>query len=325
MKDLEFWKFIQKKLEIGETLHVVCVVHCEGSTPGKPGFKMAVSSDGSTIGTIGGGSVEHNITNDIKLGLFTESINLIKNVLDKNSAQGLDMICSGSQFTTIVKFEKEKLEFVSEVLESITGSNEKQIVITEKGIKIINSVDSSDNISFVEEGSSWRYVERISDMDHIYIFGSGHVGIKLSEIMKFLGFYITVIDNREKADTFISNIYADEKILSDYTNCEKLIPKKENSYVVILTHGHKHDKDILKQLIEFPFKYLGMIGSRKKVKTTFEELLHEGISQSNINKVKAPIGIPISSQTAEEIAISIAAEIIKVKNSGDFITMPCPQ
>jgi xanthine dehydrogenase accessory factor len=114
-------------------------------------------------------------------------------------------------------------------------------------------------------------------------------------------------------------IDAHKKItIKDYSELNTIIPSGNNNYVVIMTIGYRTDAIAIKALLQNDYKYIGVLGSREKIKTLFAELKIGGIEQAKLDKIHAPIGLAINSQTPEEIAISIAAEIIKVKNKRDL-------
>ena len=132
--------------------------------------------------------------------------------------------------------------------------------------------------------------------------------------MNDLGFYIVVIDDRNDLNTMVKNEYAHQREIIEYEAIANFIPESDTSYVVLVSFGYRTDKIILKQLIGKNYRYLGMMGSAKKVKTLFEELSVEGFTPAQLASVNSPIGLKINSKTPIEIAVSIAAEIVKVKN-----------
>jgi xanthine dehydrogenase accessory factor len=150
--------------------------------------------------------------------------------------------------------------------------------------------------------------------NELYIFGAGHVGLALSRVMSALDFTIHIFDDRKDLSTLADNKYANQSALIDYKSISQLVPEGENIFVVIMTFGHQSDEVVLRQLVSKNLKYLGMMGSSKKVASIFRNLSADGITSSVLKKINAPIGIPIGSQTPAEIAISIAAKIIEVKN-----------
>jgi len=133
--------------------------------------------------------------------------------------------------------------------------------------------------------------------------------------MARLGFYVTQLDNRNELNTMTGNFFAHRKEVIEYEEIVEHIPEGLNTYVVLVSFGYRTDKIILKKLLGKRYRYLGMLGSEAKVNTLLKELSGEGFSEEILKQVHAPIGIPIHSQTPFEIAVSIAAEIIAVKNN----------
>jgi xanthine dehydrogenase accessory factor len=132
--------------------------------------------------------------------------------------------------------------------------------------------------------------------------------------MKSLGFHVIVFDHRQDVYTLEQNKFADEIIICRYEEIGNKIIESDRSYLIIVTPLHAGDKDTLKSVINKNVKYIGMMGSKRKIKTIFDALTEEGIDKELLKKVHTPIGLEIEAETPEEIAISIAAEIIKLKN-----------
>ena len=133
--------------------------------------------------------------------------------------------------------------------------------------------------------------------------------------MSPMDFYIHLFEDREQLNTVEKNNYVHEKtIVNDYSELKELIPDEENNYVVVMTFGYRTDDIAVRALINKDFKYFGLLGSKRKIEKMFEEYRKEGITPDSLKKIYSPIGIQIKSETPEEIAVSIAAEIIKIKN-----------
>mgnify|MGYP000879226034 CR=1 FL=1 len=313
MNNLKIFKFALAAHEKGESPFLVIVADHTGSSPGKQGFKMVVSSSDGSYGTIGGGKVEYDIISQIKEGKFDEASEpvLIHSVHDPKDNLNSGMICSGSQSQIIIKLTPEYLEKIKSIISVIETGQKVILEISKERIAIYEGTKQTESFSFLNQ-DDWLYREVINNLDKVFIVGAGHVGSKLAEVMRFLDFYTVLIDNRAGLESLKNNQFADEKIITDYPEINKIV--EDYSYAVILTHNHEYDLDVLRELLKRNLKYLGMIGSKEKVNSTFLALLKEGIDEKELKKVKAPIGISINSITAEEIAISIAAEIIKVKN-----------
>jgi xanthine dehydrogenase accessory factor len=149
----------------------------------------------------------------------------------------------------------------------------------------------------------------------LIIAGGGHIGRVLAEMMVPLGFRVSVVDDRiefANADRFPSPI---EPLLGDIAETLKGRPIDANTNIVIVTRGHKHDEQALGAVIDSPAKYIGMIGSRRKIDIIYDDLKRDGAAQEQIDRVHAPIGLNIKAVTPEEIAVSIAAELISVRRA----------
>ena len=161
------------------------------------------------------------------------------------------------------------------------------------------------------------FLEPLLPAAQLIIFGAGHIGNVLSRIGKMLDFNVTVVDNRpEFADRALLP-WADIVIAEDYQKAIDALTLTDNTCLVILTHKHGHDFEVLEQVLHKPFRYLGMIGSRTKVARAFQQLRDKGVDETIIHKIHSPIGIDIGASTPAEIAISIAAELVAVRSGKD--------
>jgi len=134
--------------------------------------------------------------------------------------------------------------------------------------------------------------------------------------MSSMGFYIRLYEERDGLNTMEQNVYAHEKqLVNSYADLQNMIPSGVNVFVVIMTFGYRTDDLALRALMQHSFTYLGVMGSRNKMEKMFSVYRQEHIAEAVLKKINSPIGIPIKSQTPEEIALSIAAEIIAVKNA----------
>lgn len=159
------------------------------------------------------------------------------------------------------------------------------------------------------------FIEPLHKADTLYIIGAGHCGRALATLARSTGFFTHLIDNRPEVlkqaeDQGLADSYA----YSDYSKLQEQIKNPNCAWVVIMTHGHLHDREVLEQCLKLDLRYLGMIGSKSKVAETFEILRNKGVSPEELTRVHAPIGLPIGSQTPTEIAISIMAEIIGLRS-----------
>jgi xanthine dehydrogenase accessory factor len=207
------------------------------------------------------------------------------------------------------------------------GGGKLEYLVTQDAIKAIQEGSSgikeydlkpedSSGIGMECGGKVSIFIEVISKGQKLLILGGGHIGQELYRMATFAGFSVIVVDERTEfasKDRFPKA----EQIL----NCSVDDPKVaelvvKNTYIVVITHEHKQDKLAVKSLIDLDHKYLGMIGSKRKVKIILEALEKEGIPKEKVKNIYTPIGLDINAKTPAEIAVSILAEIIFIKNTG---------
>jgi xanthine dehydrogenase accessory factor len=300
---LDFFKKVYQVLEREQRLVLMVVVAHEGSSPGRKGFKMLVTKS-QMHGTIGGGIMEHKLVEYARSLLDQSSFTpfLKHQIHDKvapNNQSG--MICSGQQSVAFYDVNLGSLDCIALILNSVNGT----ITYTDKGIEV-NGI--------VAPHSQWSYTESIALANKVYIVGGGHVGLALSEVLSRLDFEIHLLDHRENLNTVDANPFVLSSQVIAFEAIEQYLPEGENIYVVIMSFGYRTDDIIIRRLLGKHFRYIGMLGSQEKIATLFRNLLADGFPQAQLDQVYAPIGIDIKSETTSEIAISIAAQLIKIKN-----------
>ena len=312
---LDVWEFIDDKLSANINVMLLYVLNSEGSSPGRKGFKMAVAADGELCGTIGGGIMEFKLGEKAKSLLYSgvKDINLIEQFHDKRHDKNQSgMICSGNQINVLIPLHPSgSKETINKIIEAQKQNENKTIHLSPAGVNITDEPVKGFNY---KTETDWNYTESLNQKPVLHIIGGGHVGLALSELMHFLGFYIKLYDDRKELNTIEQNLFADEKYFIDYNTIGDNMTIDENDFVVIMTIGYRTDKLVLQQLLHKDFLYLGLLGSEKKNEKLFSELKAEGVSSDKLDKVFAPVGLNIFSKTTKEIAISIAAQIIFIKN-----------
>jgi len=163
-------------------------------------------------------------------------------------------------------------------------------------------------------GNVTFYVEPLLAAHRLFIVGGGHCAVELSRLAAEVGFAVTVLDPRAEWANREKHPQA-SVVCAPYEDAHKHIASSPDAYIVIMTHGHEHDEQTLRDCLEKEYRYLGVIGSERKAAALFARLRAGGISEALLARVRCPIGVPISSHTPAEIAVSIAAELIAVKNS----------
>ena len=210
----------------------------------------------------------------------------------------LEDLNKGEEVALITKYNLEELE--GKNLEYVNKAKEKNLIA---------------NIKINDEES---VLAEVFKREHrLIVFGAGHVGYHLCHFASKVGFNTIVVDDRPyfaNKEKFGDDI---QVICNTFENAFEILDIHEEDYVVIVTRGHKHDKFCLEKILSLDeLNYIGMIGSKRRVKIMKEELIEEGYSKEKIENIYSPIGLNIGAVTPEEIAISILAEIISVKRIG---------
>lgn len=326
-KKLAVWRFIKDSLDASVPVMLLYVLESRGSSPGRQGFFMAVADTGRMEGSIGGGMMEHKLVEKAKNKMHRarsseqeakdkpQSGEVIKQVHDKDAGKNQSgMICSGEQTVWLYTVQQKDTGAVNEIIACLTLIQGASLQLSPNGIACKKETSACD-FSFVKNAEGWLYKERLGYLNHLYIIGGGHCSLALSRLMRTLDFYVHVFDDREGLPTMQQNDAAHRKqIVKDYTDLSSLIPQGQHSYVVIMTFGYRTDDAVVRSLLNKEFKYIGLLGSRAKIGKMFTTYRSEGLDEKALQRLHAPIGMAIKSETTEEIAVSIAAEIIAVKN-----------
>lgn len=311
---MNFWQKLAQSIRQHGNVILLYVVQSSGSSPGRQGFKMCVAKDEEMFGSIGGGIMEHKLVelsrNRLAEGSFKPFMKrqIHKPDVEKNRS---GMICDGEQWVAFYYLDETHLDHI----EHLSDQQAKTLILDHNGLSVeqVNSERAQFQLDELSE-EQWKISEYIGFQNTAYIFGGGHVGLAMSKMMKDLDFRVVNFDDRENLNTMAQNSYADEKKVINYQDSEQFVPEGESSYIIVMSFGYKPDEVIMRRLLGRKYKYLGLMGSTKKIETMFKKLKEDGFSESDLNAVHSPIGIPIHSKTPMEIAVSIAAQIIQVKN-----------
>jgi xanthine dehydrogenase accessory factor len=301
---IDFYSKVKALLQTDQQGILMVVVANEGSSPGRKGFKMAVSKN-QMHGTIGGGIMEHKLVEYARSLLEKSTFKpFVKHQIHDKSALSdqSGMICSGRQTIAFYALNTESLTWMDLILNSENG----KIFYSQNGIHLNATTNATE----------WEFIEPISLPNQVYIIGGGHVGLALSEVLSRLNFELHLLDHRENLNTMEANCFVQSKQIVEFETIDQHIPETENTYVVIMSFGYRTDDIIIRRLLGKNYKFIGMLGSQEKMNTLYKNLLADGFSQEQIDQVHAPIGLDIKSETAAEIAISVAAQLIQIKNKG---------
>ena len=317
-KELELWQFIAKCLKNNEKVMLLVVVDSIGSSPGRQGFKMGVNTEGVLCGSIGGGIMEIKLVELAKSLLQNDEHTsfLKKQIHHKNAPHDQSgMICSGEQTILFYTLKKTDLLAVESIVFALENALPIVLKLTQNAFQVFDNQRLNTHFCFLTVNeTSFVYTENMGFKNHLYIIGGGHCALALSELMSRMDFRIHLFDDRSDLNTLAKNKYVHEKYCVDYAEIGRHIPSGNHIYVVIMTVGYRTDALVIRQLLDKKVRYLGVLGSDAKMKTLLNDLENEGFPNDILRGIHTPIGLKINSQTPEEISVSIAAEIIQVKN-----------
>ena len=189
------------------------------------------------------------------------------------------------------------------------------LILSPQDFQFINNIPAVDFEYHYQSDDNWLYKEKTGYKNHLYIIGGGHCALAFSKLMRGMDFYITLYEERDGLNTVVQNEFAHEIIIvDDYTALGFHIASGRNQYVVIMTFGYRTDDVALRSLLDKTFSYIGVLGSKKKMEKLFADYRKDEIAENILQRIHTPIGLAIKSHTPEEIAVSIAAEIINIKN-----------
>jgi len=314
---LKIWKFIAQALKHQIPVTVLYVLESLGSSPGRQGFFMAVNTDGDMEGSIGGGIMEHKFVEMAKARLIeAERLSIRKQVHNKTSGKNNSgMICSGEQTILLYLMKSVDMTTVQQIIVSLEKHHHGTLTLSSDGIRFDDAVPLKDYTFTMHSDEDWIYQEKIGYKNVLTIIGGGHCSLAFSNLMRQMDFYIKVYDKRNDLKTMLENHTAHEKhVLTDYAELAHLVSPGQNHYVVIMTFGYRTDDEALRVLLNKEVRYLGLLGSQAKIEKMFADYRKENVDEQLLQRIHTPVGIPIKSQTPEEIAISIAAQIICEKN-----------
>ena len=341
-------------LERKERLAFAVLVETKGSTPQKCGAKAIFLPDGRILGTLGGGCLEAETRQKALRAIETGESFSFRAVLDDDFGWDDGLICGGSVQTFVQPdpgrskvwqaLLADPAKRQRRVLATITTGDHvgkralfagSELIVADDLPADLLSELSAQCAGLLGEAEPEPlslalpdlplsvYFEPILPQPVLVVCGGGHIGCAIGKIAAWSGFDVVAIDDR--ASFANKDRFPDAKqiIVDDPAKVMKDFPIDADTYICIVTRGHKHDAVILKEIIHKPAAYIGMIGSKRKVRTVMEGFINEGIATAeDFRRVRTPMGLAIHSLTVEEIAVSVVAELIAVRrNAQNFVSL----
>ena len=179
----------------------------------------------------------------------------------------------------------------------------------------LEQIKGINKAGMVEIAGNRVYVEHICNKSKIVICGAGHTSIAMIKIGQMLGFEMVVVEDREEFADKAKNAGADRVCCEDFSSALSKFESDYDTYFVVVTRGHQWDKECIREILKKPYAYIGLMGAKRRVGFVLDAIRNEGYDEKKIDEIYSPIGLDINSETPVEIAISIFAEIISVKNA----------
>lgn len=337
---------IEQYIAGGETVATATVVRTQGSTPREVGAKMVVRPSGDILGTIGGGCGEAEVWQEAMYAIKDGRRRTVRIDLTGDVTLDTEMVCGGVMSIFVDLWEEREAEFLATINRAFKGSmkvalatplstdqarprrlvlpdghtvgtlgdDKADALVTSQALEAL-AQGASRVVSSPREGPD-VFIEVQVSPPTLLIAGGGHIAVPLTKMGTMLGFKVVVVDDRPAFANRERFPDADEVLAADFGDALANYPLDEQTYVAIMTRGHAHDMECLLQVVDAPVAYIGMIGSRRRVRGVLDLVKEEGCSEELLARVHAPIGLDVGAQTPEEIALSVLAEVVKVRRGG---------
>ena len=298
--------------------------------------KMLVTLEGSRLGTVGGGCLEAEITERALEVASARAPAITEHTLNSELAGDYGLTCGGTAVMFIEPvFPDDALARVYDASVSSLAKGERGVVVTAgswdggslKALFANGQVIGSASPAMREIAASFDLhselpllsdevlAEPLVGKPRLVVFGGGHVGARVADAAAFAGWRVTVVDDRREFADPARHPGAERTIACDYHDLPAALGIGADTYVVVATRGHQHDAVVVEQLARMETRYLGMLGSRRKVALTWKLLESQGIPRDRLDRIHAPVGLSIGADTPEEIAISVVAELVATRRS----------
>ena len=319
-------------LERGRPAVLCAIVRNSGSAPRTSGARMVVLEDGAIAGSVGGGLLEAQCQQMAK-ELFSGPTHFaeLDFKLTAASAAEAGMACGGSATVLLQRVAPDALPLLRQLRDDFLGGRRPLLltVLPAAGqgpqLMLMTHEEHGDipaelRLEIGRKGRrapfllQWQkrevFVEPLVHPGTVHLAGAGHVALAVARLAAFVGFEVVVMDDR--ADFASRERYPEARevrVLESFSHCIDTLG--QDDYLVIVTRGHLHDRDVLAQALRSEAGYIGMIGSRRKRAAVYDSLREEGLGDADLARVHCPIGLAIDADTPEEIALSIVAELVQ--------------
>ena len=283
---------------------LVTIIHESGSTPRGEGAQMLVGAQGPLGGTIGGGNVENLSILHARDLIARRCSDLHEYPLHRSDTEDIGMVCGGdvtALFTFIPGTDAAWAALAADLLQHIADRQPGYLALPLDGT-VGFLTDDPEKDGF--------FTMPLSIGERAILFGAGHCSLALTPVLRSVGFRVTVFDDRPELITPDRFPAAERLICGDFSHIDRYLSCSTEDYIVVMTSGHTHDFIVQEQILRRDFAYVGVIGSRAKTASVNARLRAAGVQETAIASVHTPVGVAIKAVTPEEIAVSIAGEMI---------------
>lgn len=312
---LNFWSRVADELDCYCKAFLALVVDHKKGSPGTKGSLFLVTEGGGRFGTIGGGAMEMRLSEEAEAALGkgrhkpTLQTVVHRSTRDE-SASGL--ICGGSQSQVTLVLDQSHRRLIHAVLDRVSRDKPGCLVISPEGLHLDEENMDRPSIELAGEGREWTVRFGLLNRHRIVIAGCGHCGAALARQMDFLGFQVTVVEPRADLFTLKDLPSTVNQRIENYDVAAEQVEHAELTFAVVMTPSYTEDIAALASLLPRPFRFIGIMGSPSKVKKIREALATRGFGDEDVGRLQAPVGLPMLSDTPEQIAVSVAAQILRV-------------
>ena len=316
-----FWGKACSELIEGRMVLVIIVARCRKGSPGTPGAKMLILEEGRTVGTIGGGIMEARAQERARPAFFSDSYEpkLVEVDHFLGSEQSSGLVCGGGQTNIIIRLSpNQDLDTIKQFVLNLTSDIPSVLEISPQGIELTDHVGSSFfHQRLIQKGDCWKFELGSVNLKRCAIYGAGHCGQALARQLNWLGYSVKIFDARLEQRLEVSDLGIESSNIGHPNETPTIVRFPRHTSAIVMTHSYQTDVDALEFALKMDFRFIGLMGTTPKLNRIYKTLTDRGFNGAQLTNITCPVGIAIGSDTPEEIAVSVAAQILRTQKTGN--------